>query len=228
MASAQPNTRRWNRRTNASAASASRTARPATSASSDESHTSFLRLPAPAGLAEGPIPPARLSVCSGMRKILILLGAVAVFVAGCGGGGSSTPVKLSGDTTNKGTKDLTGSSIDLEQDDFYFNPTFIKGGTPGATITVHLKNDGKNPTRSRAPRSQAIKRRSNPGEPRTCRSRCRSRARPSSTAGSISRATACRAPSSSRTATPSPGGRRRLVELVELRRRLQLPELDRR
>jgi plastocyanin len=80
-----------------------------------------------------------------MRKILILLGAVAVFVAGCGGGGSSTAVKLSGNTTNKGTKDLTGSAIDLEQDDFYFNPTFIKGGTPGATITVHLKNEGKNP-----------------------------------------------------------------------------------
>jgi plastocyanin len=80
-----------------------------------------------------------------MRKILILLGAVAVFVAGCGGGSSSTPVKLSGDTTNKGTKDLSGTEIEVEQDDFYFNPTFIKGGTPGATITVHLKNGGKNP-----------------------------------------------------------------------------------
>jgi plastocyanin len=80
-----------------------------------------------------------------MRKILILLGAVAVFVVGCGGGGSSQPVKLSGSTTNKGTKDLTGSEITLEQDDFYFNPTFIKGGTPGATVTVHLKNEGKSP-----------------------------------------------------------------------------------
>jgi plastocyanin len=53
-------------------------------------------------------------------------------------------VKLSGTTTSKGTKDLTGSEITLEQDDYYFNPTFIKGGTPGATITVHLKNEGKN------------------------------------------------------------------------------------
>jgi plastocyanin len=98
----------------------------------------------PAGLLEGAIQLDGLPVWSGMRKILILLGAVAVFVAGCGGGGSSTAVKLSGNTTNKGTKDLTGSSIDLEQDDFYFNPTFIRGGTPGATITVHLKNEGKN------------------------------------------------------------------------------------
>jgi plastocyanin len=80
-----------------------------------------------------------------MRKVLILLGAVAIFVAGCGGSSSSTPVKLSGSTTNKGTKDLTGTEVTLEQDDFYFNPTFIKGGTPGATITVHVKNEGKNP-----------------------------------------------------------------------------------
>jgi plastocyanin len=81
-----------------------------------------------------------------MRKILILLGAVAVLVAGCGGSsGSSTPVKLSGDTTNKGTKDLTGSAIEIEADDFYFSPTFIKGGTPGATVTVTLKNEGTNP-----------------------------------------------------------------------------------
>ncbi|MEY2421683.1 MAG: hypothetical protein QOI95_1750 [Acidimicrobiaceae bacterium] len=81
-----------------------------------------------------------------MRKILILLGAVAIFVAGCGGGGSSSqPVKLSGNTTNKGTKDLSGSEVTLEQDDFYFNPTFIKGGTPGAKITVHVKNEGSNP-----------------------------------------------------------------------------------
>jgi plastocyanin len=78
-----------------------------------------------------------------MRKILILLAAVALFVVGCGGGSSSsTPAKLSGSTTNKGTKDLTGSAAEVEMDDFYFNPTFIKT-TPGQKITLTLKNEGK-------------------------------------------------------------------------------------
>jgi plastocyanin len=81
-----------------------------------------------------------------MRKILILLAAVALFVVGCGGSSSSsTPVKLSGSTTNKGTKDLTGSAAEVEMDDFYFNPTFLKGGTPGATVQLTLKNEGTNP-----------------------------------------------------------------------------------
>ena len=79
-----------------------------------------------------------------MRKILILAVSVTILTIACGGNsGSSTPVKLSGTTTNKGTKDLSGTSIDVEQDDFYFSPTFIKGGAPGSTVTVHLKNEGK-------------------------------------------------------------------------------------
>jgi plastocyanin len=81
-----------------------------------------------------------------MRKTIILLGAVAVFLVGCGdSGSSSTPVKLSGSVNNKGTKDLSGSSMEIELDDFYFNPTFIKGGTPGSTVTLELKNEGKQP-----------------------------------------------------------------------------------
>jgi plastocyanin len=86
-----------------------------------------------------------------MRKIVILLASVTILVTGCGGGssstsaGSNTPVKLSGSTTNKGSKDLTGTEVSLTQEDFGYNPTFIKGGTPGATITVHLKNAGSNP-----------------------------------------------------------------------------------
>lgn len=65
---------------------------------------------------------------------------------GCGGSSNtsaSTPVKLSRNTTNKGTKDITGTTVEVEIDDFYFNPTFLKGGTPGSTITVTVKNDGK-------------------------------------------------------------------------------------
>lgn len=84
-----------------------------------------------------------------MRKIVILLAAAAVVVTGCGSDSSSTssgnPVNLPGSTTNKGTKDVSGSSVELELDDFYFSPTFLKGGTPGSTITVHLKNAGKSP-----------------------------------------------------------------------------------
>ncbi|MEY2404902.1 MAG: Cupredoxin-like domain [Acidimicrobiaceae bacterium] len=54
-------------------------------------------------------------------------------------------MKLTGNVTNKGTKDLSGSEIEVELDNFYFSPTFIKGGTPGAKVTVHLKNDSTTP-----------------------------------------------------------------------------------
>ena len=84
-----------------------------------------------------------------MRKILILLAAVGVLAAGCGSDSvktsSNIPVQLPGNTTNKGTKDVSGASVDIELDDYYFNPTFLKGGSPGSTITVHLKNEGKQP-----------------------------------------------------------------------------------
>ena len=79
-----------------------------------------------------------------MRKTLILAFSLTILAIGCGGGGSSNPVKLTGSVTNKGTKDVSGSAVDVEMDDYYFNPTFLKGGTPGSTITVHLKNEGKN------------------------------------------------------------------------------------
>lgn len=88
---------------------------------------------------------------------MILLGVLAIVAVGCGGGSStstsantsspagngSAPVSLPGQTTNKGTKSPTGNAIDVEMDDFYFSPTFIQG-TPGQTLTVHLKNEGKN------------------------------------------------------------------------------------
>lgn len=77
-----------------------------------------------------------------MRKFLILLGALAVFVVGCGGDSTSTPVSLTGKTTNKGSATISGNAISVEQDDYYFSPTFIKAPTAGATVTVTLKNEG--------------------------------------------------------------------------------------
>jgi plastocyanin len=61
---------------------------------------------------------------------------------------ASPPVTLSGTVNNHGTKDLAGggmhATLSLEQDNFYFNPTFIKAA-PGASFTVTLKNEGKVP-----------------------------------------------------------------------------------
>jgi plastocyanin len=58
---------------------------------------------------------------------------------------AQAPVTLDGKVTNKGTKDVStkGASADLEieADDFYFDPTFIKVA-PGQTIKVELKNEG--------------------------------------------------------------------------------------
>jgi plastocyanin len=93
-----------------------------------------------------------------VRKTLILLGVMAIVAVGCGGGsdtaasGSSSqsggnasqPVSLPGQTNDKGTKSPTGNEIEVELDDFYFSPTFIQG-TPGQSLKLHLKNEGKNP-----------------------------------------------------------------------------------
>jgi len=56
---------------------------------------------------------------------------------------ASPPVTLSGTVNNHGTKDIAmDTKVSLEQDNFYFDPTFIKA-EPGAALTVTLKNDGK-------------------------------------------------------------------------------------
>jgi plastocyanin len=91
---------------------------------------------------------------------LVCLAAVA-----CGGGGDNAadsspgptspattsaaptgpPVKLAGTVTDHGTKDLSGDGeLELELDDFYFGPTFIKAA-PGATVKVELRNEGSAP-----------------------------------------------------------------------------------
>jgi plastocyanin len=80
-----------------------------------------------------------------MRKLLVLGIAVALLLAACGGdddSSSGTP-KLSGDVTDKGTQTVSGTSIKLEADDFYFKPTFINA-KPGTKLTVEIENEGTN------------------------------------------------------------------------------------
>ena len=105
-----------------------------------------------------------------MRKLLVVLAAMSLFAVACGdddyGGSNSTsagaapagssagssaeegeepagepPVALEGDVNNKGTAEITGDSVEIELDDFYFEPTFLKG-TPGATVHLELSNEG--------------------------------------------------------------------------------------
>jgi plastocyanin len=80
----------------------------------------------------------------------------ALVAAGCGGGndnssssGSSSSDKEGGtitiqgqDASNHGTKDASGaSSVEVEMDDYYFEPTVLKG-KPGSSVTLELKNEG--------------------------------------------------------------------------------------
>ena len=101
-----------------------------------------------------------------MRKIVVLLALTAIVVAGCGsdkkttagagassssssspssGPGSGAPVSLPGSTNADGGEgDATSGSIEVELEDFYIDPTFIKA-SPGAKVKLSLKNTGGAP-----------------------------------------------------------------------------------
>jgi len=83
-----------------------------------------------------------------MRRAWIVLAAVlmAVSVVGVGPAGakSSKPVSIDGKVNVKGTKDISSTksaSIELEADDYYFNPTFVKV-QPGEKVRITFKNEG--------------------------------------------------------------------------------------
>ncbi|MFL5797890.1 MAG: cupredoxin domain-containing protein [Actinomycetota bacterium] len=60
--------------------------------------------------------------------------------SGDGGGGQ---ISIAGDKANDhGSKDASGmSSIEVEADDFYFDPTTLTG-TAGQTLKIEIKNEG--------------------------------------------------------------------------------------
>jgi plastocyanin len=84
-----------------------------------------------------------------MRKSLVMgialcLGIGMIGIAGTAGASApakKAPVKLDGTVTNKGTKSAKKGAIEVEADDFYFKPTFIKA-PKGTTVKVTVKNEG--------------------------------------------------------------------------------------
>jgi plastocyanin len=86
-----------------------------------------------------------------MRRLVIVV-AVAVAALGFGALGitsasakSKNPVTLDGKVNAKGTKDISKSkraTLEVELDDFYFSPTFIKV-KPGEKVTLKIKNEGR-------------------------------------------------------------------------------------
>jgi plastocyanin len=78
--------------------------------------------------------PRILAVTAVAVAAIVLMGGVAL-------AGKSPPVSLDGKVTNKGEKSVKKSKITIEEDDFYFKPTFSKSKL-GTTVKVTLKNEG--------------------------------------------------------------------------------------
>jgi plastocyanin len=83
-----------------------------------------------------------------MRRFLMLIviatTAVGLFGTGAASAKAKPPVTLTGKVNVHAKKDVSGSAkatIELEQDDFYFSPTFIKV-QPGEQLTLKVKNEG--------------------------------------------------------------------------------------
>jgi len=91
-----------------------------------------------------------------MRRLVVIVAVVAATaLGGLGLSGLSgaaakeakppkPPVTLSGTVHNKGTKNISAkatATLKLEQDNYYFEPTFIQV-QPGEVVTVKLKNEG--------------------------------------------------------------------------------------
>jgi len=66
-------------------------------------------------------------------------GSTAGSSAGSSAGGA--PVQLEGEVNDEGTGEISGDEVEMELDDYYFGPTFLKA-QPGSTVTLELENEG--------------------------------------------------------------------------------------
>ena len=84
--------------------------------------------------------------------VVIAMTAAAFAVAGCGDDDSdsgesesaeeASTIEVDGETANyEGTEEVTGGSIEFEEDDFYFEPTILTG-EPGTKVTLDITNEG--------------------------------------------------------------------------------------
>lgn len=97
-----------------------------------------------------------------MKRALALLFVVALLAAACGGGDDDAEPTGGGGQTEEGggeeeeqtialdgfeanlhgEEDVSGkSSVEFEMDDFYFEPTILKG-EPGQKLMLHVHNEG--------------------------------------------------------------------------------------
>ncbi|HVM01611.1 MAG TPA: cupredoxin domain-containing protein [Acidimicrobiales bacterium] len=60
---------------------------------------------------------------------------------GAAGGEAPPPPTIPGSVNDHGVEQLSGDEMDLELDDFYFEPTFVHAD-PGQSVTVRLHNEG--------------------------------------------------------------------------------------
>jgi plastocyanin len=79
-------------------------------------------------------------------SLLAVVLALALVATACSRSGNESEggtTTIAGQKANDhGTKEVSGeSSVELEQDNFYFEPTVLKG-TPGQKLTIELSNEG--------------------------------------------------------------------------------------
>jgi plastocyanin len=75
--------------------------------------------------------------------VVLVLALVATACSKSGNESEGGTTTIAGQKANDhGTKDVSGeSSAELEQDNFYFEPTILKG-SPGQELTIELSNEG--------------------------------------------------------------------------------------